>query len=971
MLNQSDATLITLALSQTSRAALKLVKRKKPVLLENDMYVLDNQITRIRRLLDRVKTHQTGTFLEPRALLGLVTASESPDEHSQETELVFESTECAHLPFVNFDFVASSGSCEALAGAFLPISSSVLLDYNAATSSSWRHETAHTAAASHEILRSNIFELRHVTDVLRKNGDNVASLKIVAIIEHAFTCNFPIPISRLHATCPWSLKHSSRRAQLELLQAILAIAKTFLDASLRILPSHYRVDEDPFSNRAMDYDQAVDDLDGPRSITFACILAVFDAVMSSKSTDGSQLPLSVAFDVFHFFPAVEDFAGCPFAVLTAHFTVTRPELVIVRDLVCSYFAQMSEQQYHGREFGRWQMNHNGGFLVKADEGEMALFDIICQIEQRLNQDQSNKQFANWLCDIGSVKWDNAQLNDLIPEVNLYFMVLLYFKVAMSPWKLIRSFVFHEHSSGINFRYTNESQIEPNLKKDAIVDPEGHMYIQFKGTGGHSGDFPDMIHNAKGGLISLHAAQERETTAPFQPNDDHVKGTDVFKAIKELIHPEADAVHAASLFLVPEMAIPYLLDFFSKQRIIVLQSDILQKKLWNVLFRPHVYQKHCAGIGEVPVSGHDRPLYFGTSRGLLMYELEHSPAAVLQPMTDLLAQICDLAEDATTGRSQRRLLLFLLRCSCIIELFAASAQDRAAPSIQSVLLKHRTDLQLSQRRCIPILEGWILYVASTTGSQERLNDVELHSSLSILHSIPLFDNRFPSVDFGAFYFSACSVMTMMQPQDSAVCPILDVLHSIHRLRLDATKLTEENEDHRDRILRRMWFSQKRGEMPVPQEFTSLWRHAEFDMGVFVEQRITLTFGKNASPETSKIDVCFPGVSRLAIYFEAAETVEAADVDSFFTIFRSKHEGKEKELEERFYQGSKERWLQGDFMSHNHSREGFILADVVSDSIEIVKYSRGSAGSVPPWNIRLRARAAVNFACARSVAQRGNC
>ncbi len=970
MLNQSDVTLITFALSQTSRAALKLVKRKTPVLLENDMYCLDNQITRIRRLIDRVKTRQTGTFFEPRALLGLVTATERPDQHSQETELVFESTECDHLPFVNFDFVASSGSCEALAGACLPISSSVLLDYNAVTSSSWKHETTHTAGASPEILRSNIFELRHVTDALRKNGDNVASLKIVAIVEHAFTSNFPVPISRLHAACPWSFEHSSCSDQLELLQAILAIAKTFLDASLRILPSHYRGDEHPFSNRAVDYDQAVDDLDGPRSVTFACILAVFDAVMSSKSTDGSQLPLSQAFDVFHFFPAVDDFAGCPFAVLTVHFSITRPELVVARDLVSSYFAHMSEQQYHGREFGKWAMNRNGGFLVKTQEGEMALFDIICQIEQRLNEDQSNERFTSWLCDLGSVKWNDARLNDLIPEVNLYFMVLLYFKVAMSPWKLIRSFVFHEHSSGVSFRYTNESQIEPNFKRDKTVTPEGHMYIEFKGTGGHSGDFPNMVHNPKGGLVSLHAAQERETTAPFQPNDDHVMYTDVFKSIKELIHPEADAAHAASLFLVPEMAIPYLLDFFSKQRINVLQSNILQKKLWNVLFRPHVYQKHCASIDEVPVSGHDRPLYFGTPRGLLMHELEHSPAAVLEPMTALLEQICDLAEDATTGRSQRRLLLFLLRCSCIIEHFAASAHARVAPSIQSVLLKHRTDLQLSQRRCIPVLEGWVLHGASTTGSQERQNDVELHSSLSILHSIPLFDNRFPSVDFGAFYFSACSVMTMMQPQDSAVCPILDVLHSIHCLRLDATKLTEESEDHRERILRRMWFSQKRGELPVPQEFTSLWRHAEFDMGVFVEQRITLTFGKNASPKTSKIDVCFPGVSRLAIHFEAAEAVEAADVDSFFTIFRSKHEDKEQELEERFYQGSKERWLQGDFVSPNHSRKGFVLADVVSDSIEIVKYSRGSAGSVPPWSICLRARAAVNFASARSVAEIGN-
>jgi hypothetical protein len=124
-----------------------------------------------------------------------------------------------------------------------------------------------------------------MSDELRSKGDNVASIKIVALIQHAFTCAFPIPKARNAGACPWSFKHSSSDEQLELLQNLFAIAKTFLDASLRLLPSHFCSSQDPCSNQATDYNQAVDDLDGARSITFACIVAVVDAVMSSGTTN--------------------------------------------------------------------------------------------------------------------------------------------------------------------------------------------------------------------------------------------------------------------------------------------------------------------------------------------------------------------------------------------------------------------------------------------------------------------------------------------------------------------------------------------------------------------------------------------------------------------------------------------------------------------------------------------------------------
>lgn len=304
VLNQSDVALITFALSQTSRAALKLVERRNPLLRENELHALDDQITRIRRLLERLKNFQTATFLEPRVPLGLdVTSSESHDIRSQQAELVLDSTECEFHPFVHFDFVASSGSCELLAGAPLPRSSLVLLDPNATTPSSYQREISHVTNAvlrdgtSSNILRSNIIALRQISDELRNKGDNVASIKIVALIQHAFTCAFPIPKARNVSTCPWSFVHSSSHDQLELLQNLFAIAKTFLDASLRLLPSHFCSSQDPASDEATDYNQAIDDLDGSRSITFACIVAVADAIVSSGTENERCKCISIIHNV--------------------------------------------------------------------------------------------------------------------------------------------------------------------------------------------------------------------------------------------------------------------------------------------------------------------------------------------------------------------------------------------------------------------------------------------------------------------------------------------------------------------------------------------------------------------------------------------------------------------------------------------------------------------------------------------------
>jgi hypothetical protein len=962
-LNQSDVALITFALSQTSRAGLKLVKRFNSLLPESDLRVLDDQVTRIRRLLQRLKVHQPGTFLQPRVSLGLVGLDKAPSKTtvkgSQESELVFESTECFSRPFSHFEFVATPGSCDALAGDALPRSNVLLLDFNSTTPHCYQREIANTSiddsALDVTILIKSVLSLRQMSDELRNRGDNVASLKIVALVQHAFTFSYPIPTARKARACPWSVAHVSREEQLELLQNLFAVAKTFLDASLRLLPSHFCGCHDPASEEFCNYNQAIEELDGARSITFACIVAVVDAIVSS----GTILSLSQAFEIYNFFPAMNDFAGYDFEVLSAYYPVTRPELVNARALVASYFHELKAGG-HGTKFGNWILDPNSQFDVSVNVGEMFLFEKLAEIIPALGRRSlSNKDYANWFCGLGSEKWkgkEDSLLNSTIPELNIYLMLLLYCKISFCPWKLIRKFIFPEDTSGHDSRYTTPVQIEPKFLRSHEVDPHGHIQINFEDNGARDGaDFGKMAHDEKDGLILLHERREREATARFEPNDEHVMCTETFTSIKYLVYPEADAIYLASLLLVPAMAVPYCLQFFS-ERIDLLQSVVLQQKVWKLMFSPDSYQHGYTQIQSVPISGVDRPQYFGTPCGLLMHELEHSPEAIMRPMASLLHQICELAEDPATGFGHRRLLLFLLRCSCIIEHFAASAQLRVHESNQAIILKSRRSLQLNQRKCIPILEKWIVsHDASMQTSQSMLRRIQLHSSLALLHSIPLFDKVDPPVDIGAFYFFACSVMTFLQAQHSACCPIIDVLHAVHRLRLQVTTLSNHNVEQRETILKRMWLAQKLGPMPVPQDSISPWRPLQFDLGLNVTQTLTLTFGRHADATKNTIHCSFPGVSRVSIHVDAIDENSCSDSESFFTVFRSNSDN-------MFYEGTKERWGQSDLNSAS------LVAEICSDSFEIFQYSQQSCEK--PWTVHLHARAPVNFQTARAVAQKGD-
>ena len=131
-----------------------------------------------------------------------------------------------------------------------------------------------------------------------------------------------------------------------------------------------------------------------------------------------------------------------------------------------------------------------------------------------------------------------------------------------------------------------------------------------------------------------------------------------------------------------MGVPFVLNFFSQGRIALLESCFLRSKLWPVLLCPHLLQQQYSAITLVPVSGADRPKYLGTPRGLLMHELEHSPDAVLEPLTLLLHQACDLIANDDSTSMRHRLMTFLLRVSCIVEHFAASSAFRSSENCSS-------------------------------------------------------------------------------------------------------------------------------------------------------------------------------------------------------------------------------------------------------------------------------------------------
>ncbi len=584
------------------------------------------------------------------------------------------------------------------------------------------------------------------------------------------------------------------------------------------------------------------------------------------------------------------------------------------------------------------------------EGDMGLLHDLSQTfvhgEDHINMDI----LTSWFCTLGMQQWSNPVLQNEIPEVNMYLMLLMYCKIAFSPLKLIRKFVFPENSSGRDCRYTNKVQLETSFKRSRVTYT-GYLYIFFESYGPSDGaHFHEMVHDQKHGLLALHSCRKLQDTARFEPNDAHVMCTDTFAFIRPLVYPEADAVYLASLLLVPAMAVPYCLQFFAEKRINLLNSIILQKMLWKIMFSPHVYQQSYSRIEKYPFSGNQRPQFLGTPKGLLMHELEHSPDAILVPMCSLLQQICNLADEPTTGFSHRRLLIFLLRCSCIIMQFAASAENRIIQeqkaSIHELIVKNMRLLQHHQRKCISILEHWI-----TTHALEKQHEIEFHSALAALHSIPLLDQSEPPVDLSAFYFSACSVMTMLQAQHSAFCPIFDVLQGIHRLRGFVTHLTEHSVEHRHRILRRMWDTQKSGLIPESRALSSVWRDAQFDLGLTIDVTYKLTFGKDAKSGGKTIRVSFPGVIRVSVSIASIEGLP--DAHSFFSIFRAG-------TGLTFFEGSKERWYGRDIS------EGTVVADVFSDSFDLFYYS---SDEQKPWTVHLTVKAPVNFLLAREVARTG--
>ena len=206
---------------------------------------------------------------------------------------------------------------------------------------------------------------------------------------------------------------------------------------------------------------------------------------------------------------------------------------------------MASRAFGGREFGKWELDDEGGFSIMDKEGDMGLLYDLSQTfdhgEEQINMDI----LTTWFCTLGMQQWSNPVLQNEIPEVNMYLMLLMYCKIAFSPLKLIRKFVFPESSSGSDCRYTNKVQLETSFKRSRVTHT-GHLYIFFESYGPSDGaNFHDMVHDQKHGLLALHSCRKLRDTARFEPNDAHVMCTDTFAFIRPLVYPEADAVYLAS------------------------------------------------------------------------------------------------------------------------------------------------------------------------------------------------------------------------------------------------------------------------------------------------------------------------------------------------------------------------------------------------------------------------------------------
>ena len=327
--------------------------------------------------------------------------------------------------------------------------------------------------------------------------------------------------------------------------------------------------------------------------------------------------------------------------------------------------------------------------------------------------------AEWLC---CDEWGEAQ------EVQWLRDVVFTYKFMFQPSK----FCSMSKDSKQSVFYTSQTQPRWYIDHDKGDSVTLDIYVN------HRQSLRDLNRNLVISPIDLEKFLLKDIGNKKVTEEEilHCKALPTFD--KKLNVEEAESL--LSFLTVPHLAIPLVLSFFAhSSRIGVLLNGQLQDIVESVLFEAHSFtprevQAHVK-ITHAPLTADKEKALLATEHGLLLHEVMHSRAAVLEPLLRMCKGVAALCIGDYTS-SFVSLLLFIVRLVCRVEAFCVYADSHEDLAQRVVKSEAAMRLQ-SQLRDVFLLGTAQQLVTQWLAQSESKEDIgkstELHAHLVLISS----------------------------------------------------------------------------------------------------------------------------------------------------------------------------------------------------------------------------------------------
>lgn len=554
---------------------------------------------------------------------------------------------------------------------------------------------------------------------------------------------------------------------------------------LRDIAVHYSA-----AIKSCDHDR---ETDARKAVTMGCILCVFDATMRVQAVDdaGHRRPSALATFVcglknfdnpgartsFTINGAPSELLdgdqpghtwalgarpACPLWIgskgfgtrevaisleaLTERMLFTRPALLLARRRVILYLEHSAEALAHddtGTACARlfdWKVVRNvSKFMAGEDDATMGLMtDILTEVgmvgaiapykhnpgryggtgESGDSEYSTLRHAAEWLC---CDEWGEAQ------EVQWLRDVVFTFKFMLQPSK----FCSLSKSSKQSVFYTSQTQPRWYVDHDKGDSVTLDIYVN------HRASLRELNKSFVVSPIDLENFLLKDIGKKVTEEQVlHCKALPTFD--KKLSAEEAESL--LSFLTVPHLAIPLVLSFFAhSSRIGVLLNGQLQDIVESVLFEPHSFAPHQvlahSQITHAPLAPDKEKALLATEHGLLLHEVTHSRASILEPLLRICEGVAELCIGDYTS-SFVSLLLFIARLAYRIEAFCVYADSHA--DLAQCVVKNETALRLQSR----LREGFLFgtarqlitqWLAQSEAKEDIAKSTELHAHLALISS----------------------------------------------------------------------------------------------------------------------------------------------------------------------------------------------------------------------------------------------